>query len=387
MRKTITLLLVGISIVAEAQINRDLLLCKNKEVLSKYLNSETTSLKSAVNPNVFKPDSSIYYADTVGDERYALMTNLFQGDSVVITSYWYDSDTINYKKKNTHYMDETLPQLPFEPIFGGGRNGYANSYSYIFTSTIGDTLSKSYIFDFEKETWSLESKTKHYISQEGIDTLAITHIWDLDSKNWILNNTTKQEYIDSEVDTLKVLMLAPNQADTINYDIITYKYNESGQVVFQRDTSYVWSYDIDSTVYDEDGLIDFIYHGGNGQGYVYAEEHFYDSKSRLDKIYFWDKQGLPEWTFAGYFKFYYPQDITSIEHIENNNEYKIYPNPFNSQLTIESYEGGIEIYNSNGQLIKSEHLENGGFINTSSLCSGLFIIKLENGYSKLITKQ
>jgi len=386
MRITITLLLIGISIIAEAQVSRELVFNKNKEVVCKTFNNGASFSKSAVNPNIFKPDSSIYYVDTVGNVRYALMTNVFHGDSVIITHSWYDSDTINYSKRQVYFMDFSLPSLPFEPIFSGGREGYANSYPFTFTSTIGDTLSESYLFDFDTKIWNLKSKTEHHISQDGIDTLALTYDWNTD--DWVLNNTTKQNYIDSDIDTLKILMLAPNHTDTINYDVITYVYDEFGQVTLQQDSNYVFLTSIDSTIYDENGLIDFIYHGRNGEGYFYAEEYFYDSKARPDKIYFWNKQnGLTDWTFDGFLKFYYPQEITNIGHIKNYNEYKIYPNPINSKLKIESYTGKLEIYNSMGQLIISEQLEMGGYINTSSLRTGIYLLKLENGYSKLIMKQ
>lgn len=283
-------------------------------------------------------------------------------------------------------MDFSLPDLPFEPIFSGGKYGYANSYSFTFTSTIGDTLSELYQFDFETKNWNLVSKTKHYISQNGIDTVALAYDWDSD--HWVLNNTTRQHYIDSDIDTLKILMLAPNDTDTINYDVITYVYNEFGQVTLQRDSINAWLTRIDSTVYDENGLIDFKYRGSNGEGYFYAEEYFYDSKDRPDKIYYWNKlDGVTDWTFDGYLKFYYPQENTNIQRIKNNYEYKIYPNPINAKLRIESYTGKLEIYNSMGQLIISEQLEMGGYINTSSLRTGIYLLKLGNGYSKLIMKQ
>jgi len=382
MRKTITLLLTVFTIVSNAQV--------------------------ALNPSIFKPDSAIYFADSLENERYMLMLNKYDGDSIDMAVYWYDSDTINYANKTVYYMDSDLPKLPFEPIFSGGRQGGAffGTGSYVYTSTIGDTLSRSYLYDFESKLWVNSSKVKHDISDAGIDTLAITHSWNNNSNKWELNNVSKQYLIERELDTLFVLMLAPNQIDTMNYDRMIYKYNLDNYIEiithnrFNSDGSISKYIDKDSITYTELNLIDFIYYGNNNDCanmslpdcdnqivYDYAEQYFYDSKDRLDKIYFWDKQGLPEWTFAGCLQYYYTDLPTNTYGKYFEDSFNVYPNPCNNSLTIESYTGKLEIYNTKGQLIISEQMENGGLINTSSLGAGLYILKLESGYSKLITKQ
>jgi hypothetical protein len=362
----------------------------------------------ALNPSIFKPDSAIYYADSLENERYMLMINKYDGDSIDMAVYWYDSDTINYANKTVYYMDSDLPELPYEPIFSGGRQGgaFIGSGSYVYTSTIGDTLSRSYLYDFDSKFWVSESTVKHNISENGIDTLAITHSWNNDSQAWELNNVSKQYLIEGELDTLLIVMLAPNLIDTMNYDRMTYKFNQDNDIeILTHNRLYpdgtVDKYiSKDSITYTEPGLIDFIYYGNNNNCanmslpdcdnqivYDYAEQYFYDSEGRLDKIYFWDKQGLPEWTFAGSFQYYYTNQPTNSTEKNFEDSFNIYPIPCKNLLTIESYTGNLEIYNSKGQLIKTEQLENGGLINTSFLQVGIYIIKFENGNSKLITKQ
>jgi len=362
----------------------------------------------ALNPSVFKPDSAVYYADSLENERYMLMLNKYDGDSIDMAVYWYDSDTINYANKTVYYMDSDLPELPFEPIFSGGRKGGAfyGTGSYVYTSTIGDTMSRSYLYDFESKLWINSSKVKHNISDAGIDTLATTHGWNSDSKMWELNNVSKQYLIEGALDTLIVVMLAPNLIDTMNYDRMIYEYNQENYIEimthnrFNSDGTVSKYISKDSIIYTDQSLIDFIYYGNNNDCanmslpdcenqivYEYAEQYFYDSADRLDKIYFWDNQGLPEWTFAGCLQYYYTNQPTNTTGKYFEDSFNIYPNPCKNSLTIESYTGKLEIYNSKGQLVKSEHLESGGFINTSSLLTGIYILKLENGYSKLISKQ
>jgi len=384
MRKTITLILflTVFSIVSNAQI--------------------------ALNPSIFKPDSAIYYADSLENERYMLMINKYDGDSIDMAVYWYDSDTINYANKTVCYMDSDLPELPYEPIFSGGRQGgaFIGSGSYVYTSTIGDTLSRSYLYDFDSQIWVSTSKVKHEISENGIDTMAITHSWNTDSEAWELNNISKQYLIEGVLDTLLIIMIAPNLIDTMNYDRMIYKYNQDNdlEILIHNRLNLDGTIDKyiskDSITYTEPGLIDFIYYGNNNDCanmslpdcdnqilYDYAEQYFYDSEGRLDKIYFWDKQGLPDWTFAGSFQYYYTNQSTNTTRKYIEDSFNIYPNPCRNSLTIESYTGKVEIYNSKGQLVKSEQLENGGFINTSSLSKAMYILKLERGNSKLIMKQ
>jgi len=355
----------------------------------------------AMNPSVFKPDSMIYYADSLENERYMLMINKYEGDSIDVAAYWYDEDTVNYATKSVYYMDENIPALPFEPIFSGGRKGSSSGYIYFYTSTIGDSLSKSYEFDFDEKTWVKVSKTKHNISGDGIDTLAITHSWDEDSKSWELNNLSRQTYINSTTDTLKVLMLAPDLNDTIHYDVFSYEYNsDSKKSIIWRATPGDLYRSVDSITYYVNGLMEFIYYGNNydcvnsslpdcDNQYLfdYAEQYFYDTEGRLDKIYFWYKQDLTEWTLDGCFQYYYSTQPTFIEKVDNKEFYKIYPNPCNSTLKIDSFTGRVEIYNSLGQLMISEPLENGGLINTSPLRKGVYILKLGDLHSCLISKQ
>ncbi|MFO7868008.1 MAG: T9SS type A sorting domain-containing protein [Bacteroidales bacterium] len=113
----------------------------------------------------------------------------------------------------------------------------------------------------------------------------------------------------------------------------------------------------------------------------------YDAQGRFDKIYFWDKQGLPEWTFDGSYQFYYTVQPSKIKERNFDSLCNVYPNPCDASLVIESYTGIIEMFNSSGQLVISEQFENGGRINTSSLRKGVYILKFGDVYTTMIMKQ
>lgn len=374
MRKTVTLFFTVFSIISYAQI--------------------------AQNPSIFKPDSVVYYADSIEKERQMIMINKYDGDSIEVAAYWYNNDTINYANKNVYYMDENLPELSFEPLFSGGRNGNSSGYSYEYTSTIGDTLSVSYNYDLSLKIWVKASKTRHNISDKGIDTLATTYTWNKSAKDWEMNNLSKQTFIAGEVDSLEVLMVAPNLTDTINHDVFSYEYDLNKNKTRIKQTTPGAKYlSIDSITYTESGLIDFIYYGNNydcvNSGltdcdnqilYDYANQYFYDAKGRLDKIYFWNKQGIADWSFDGSYQYYYSNQTSSINEEYAENLINFYPNPCKTTLTIESYSGEFEIYNSMGQLVISKQIENGGLINTSSLQNGIYILKFGDVFSKLIIR-
>ncbi|MDO9040235.1 MAG: T9SS type A sorting domain-containing protein, partial [Bacteroidota bacterium] len=87
-------------------------------------------------------------------------------------------------------------------------------------------------------------------------------------------------------------------------------------------------------------------------------------------------------------------DVTNINNIAGNNDFKVYPNPGNGVFAIESSglqsgESDIEIFDQLGQLIlsKKSGLSNKIEIDLSGKSNGVYILKLKtnNGvYSKSI---
>ncbi len=391
MKYFITALIFIIPFVGNAQKVNDINLQNmGEEAAYQSLSQISSNIKSSYFPLDDKPDSTVCYADTLETERIMMLTHTYHEDSIVIISYWYDADTLNYSVKEVHYMDNNLPDLLFEPLFSGGRKGSKASYEYEYITTIGDTLAISFLYDFNTKTYVPSSKTFHNISSEGIDTLATSYLWDDDAKSWELNNIVKQKYINGNIDTLKVLMLAKDLTDTLNYDVITYKYNENNQIVIEKDRSPVSCYSVDSILYNND-LVDFIFYLDNGDPYYYAEQYFYDSINRAEKIVYWDKQGgLVDSVYDGHLRFYYSEQTpveTSLVSSEKASDLYIYPNPCSEYLKVTGYSGKVEVYNSIGQIMLQQDIVSEGTINTSLLSKGLYIVKLGNTMKQVIVSE
>jgi len=376
MRKRITLIFLAISIISNAQMN--------------------------LNPSIYKPDSAISYLDTTESSRVFLLTYQYDYDSIDIEINFYESDTINYALRIVYYMDNNLVPLPFDPIYFGGINGNRNNYYYTYNSSIGDTLSISYVYDFSLGIWKKDAKTKHNISIEGIDTSAISHIRDDNSESWELNNLTKQVYVDALVDTLKILTLAPNLTDTIKDYIISYEYNSEGEKFLKKEITPGSQYStIDSITYYPSGNIEFIYMGNNYDCansqlpncdnkylYKFAEQYFYDKENNLDKIYYWIKQNdLNDWLFDGYLKYYYSDHQIETRTMNTEDTFSFFPNPCRDNLKVSSFSGTLEIYNAMGELLLSKQINERGEINISALSNGIYILKLGNSQGSILIKE
>lgn len=71
---------------------------------------------------------------------------------------------------------------------------------------------------------------------------------------------------------------------------------------------------------------------------------------------------------------------------QSENPITVYPNPANDMINIESYEGEVEIYNLYGQLLKSTTVEMDESIDISDLPSGMLMLKLTHGITRILKK-
>ncbi len=79
----------------------------------------------------------------------------------------------------------------------------------------------------------------------------------------------------------------------------------------------------------------------------------------------------------------------SVNIIKNRNKViAIYPNPCTDGFYIKNIDDNIllQIYNLTGEIIYNNKVYNNTFINTSSLKSGLYLIKIDGHTEKLIIK-
>jgi hypothetical protein len=79
--------------------------------------------------------------------------------------------------------------------------------------------------------------------------------------------------------------------------------------------------------------------------------------------------------------------------INSDNLFRVYPNPFNDQLTIESFVNNrsgmkIEIINAQGIIVKSVDIQNEkSWINTSLLTPGIYLIRIKDGDNVVFTSR
>jgi hypothetical protein len=79
-------------------------------------------------------------------------------------------------------------------------------------------------------------------------------------------------------------------------------------------------------------------------------------------------------------------NVTSLSETKNE-EFEIYPNPFNEYITINTNKKVlVSIYNMEGTLILSNQVNSTKKLNLSSLNNGVYILRLDNGISKKIIK-
>ena len=83
---------------------------------------------------------------------------------------------------------------------------------------------------------------------------------------------------------------------------------------------------------------------------------------------------------------FFTLNVTSLVGTKNK-EFEIYPNPFKEDITINTNSNvNVSIYNINGTLLFSEHVNSTKKLNLSSLKSGVYILKLDNGIIKKLIK-
>ena len=77
--------------------------------------------------------------------------------------------------------------------------------------------------------------------------------------------------------------------------------------------------------------------------------------------------------------------LTNLGINEADNALRIYPNPTNGQVTIETMASQVAVYNIVGQLIESKSVENGTVtFNLGQFSDGVYFIKVGNAIQKIV---
>lgn len=78
--------------------------------------------------------------------------------------------------------------------------------------------------------------------------------------------------------------------------------------------------------------------------------------------------------------------ITGINNADLEAKVSIYPNPFQSQLTVKGESGKIELFDASGNLIQSNDYVNYSVLNVEQLAQGSYILKISNEQGVLTKK-
>lgn len=382
MRKIyISVLFLGAFYNTQAQNPLQKLNDNNTQLLVNYVANTNTLKSSSLDFFANFPDSIIFYTDSLENIATYSFTNVYAENKITSTRRYFDNSQWINDLKMDYFLDNSIQELKFEPILGGS-SGNSNGYEFTYESSIGDSTSIAYYWNEQDEEWIEHSKTKHHVSELGIDTLAITYIWDSISGDWELNNIVRQNYIQSAFDTIHFTMFSANELDTLlNYSFV-YSFNENSYIdlILRYSNGYLQK---DSLIYNDNGFLTFEFKGDE-EKYDYLYEHRYDQKNRKISTFFWDKQsGQVDWEFDGTIYFYYPIDQTSTNSLISY-QIAIYPNPASDYIIIPDYRGTVTISNLTGQVIKKVFVNENDIVDIKQLNKGVYLIVLDNGLSKKV---
>lgn len=161
-----------------------------------------------------------------------------------------------------------------------------------------------------------------------------------------------------------VVFMEKSEGDNYS-DVLIRIYNEEGEIVKDFGQTYYVGYDVDPH--------DF---------YV-----FHDSESGKNKLRIL-KAGNPSTTEI----YTLPSTELNLKEVIEGSELKVYPNPAHTVLNVLNPKNGsdkIDVYNVNGQLIRSVHFDKNVeniSVDVKSLEKGVYFLKIGNISSKFIKK-
>ncbi len=222
-----------------------------------------------------------------------------------------------------------------------------------------DTSDFSFNWDISTNQWDTAGKNKFYYDANGIDTAKIGYNWDNTLKKWIYSS--EDEYTN---------FTNGNQTLSQTIDISSVWNTSNNKWVYQNK----WDCFCDANGNDTANI---MYNWmDNNWVFSYEFKFTYDANGNQTSMC------TPAYC---YYYYYSVHDINSSINPINLKVVKIYPNPANEFINIEISDNSInlcQIYNSNGQMIKSIYLvpDNNSY-NISNLKAGLYFIQIpiQNG--------
>ena len=247
------------------------------------------------------------------------------GKIVMLITHWWDWEE-----------DVLLPQMK-------------DIYTYYPTGAI--STSESYYNSKTTGNWAGSSKYGYEYDEAQYLSVLIFSNWNEENENWSLNSKDEYEYDD-----------AGNQIVTTSY----YREND------------LW---VKSNQYED--IYDLMY----SKAYLVIPSDLYMEYKKLEhRDKYWDGT---DWIQNGLTLYFWSErDIVSVADITGrNNTVFIYPNPASTEVHVilaTQNEATYNIFNSVGQRIKYDNIQNGASINIQSLSPGIYFLNILGETLKVI---
>ena len=384
-------------------------------------------------------DRKIQYLDSEYQEiflkTFSVQDSIFSvQDSILLDSVYYfewdeavndwTSDCCFDEHSKTIYIyDENVNLILIVPYHGSEINGWreCSVRGYTYDENGNQTISAHFTLDETTQDWIGYLKREYGYDENGNKTFEIDYHWDKTTNDWIEywkreyaydgnnnrvlitnfqwetvewredwkikyeytydennNILTKDYYLDHDINDWLVIM---------RYE---YAYDENGNRVLELTMD--WNYSINEWEvntkyeyeYDEYGKknLQLKFHGDFGT----KTEYFYDEYDNLiQRITFSRDEITEDWMAREKVEWYYSNHNQSTQiskYFQNDFLLKIYPNPTNSIITIETeYPDlySIQIASLNGQLLLSKEFEGTTHqIDLSSFQKGVYLITIRS---------
>lgn len=297
------------------------------------------------------------------------------------TEYTYDEN--GNQKISAHFtLDETTLEW----------NGY-EKYEYGYDENGNKTFELEYHWDKATNDWIEYRKNESVYDGNNNMVLRTRDEWDETTNDWRETRKDKYEYTYDENGNILAMDLYHWGRDLNDWIVgggkYEYAYDEDGNMILEIEIYWNHStlewYEVrkHEYVYDDNGnkTQEFHYNEGDLQE---KREYTYD-KNLIQVITFWRDEITKEWMADGKDEWYYSNHRQSTQiskYFQNAGLLIIYPNPTNSQFTIETDNPdhySIEITSLNGQQILTGEMEGTTHqIDLSSFQKGVYFITVRS---------
>jgi hypothetical protein len=322
------------------------------------------------------------------------LTSLYYGFFISFDNgkNWYSKNNPGIISLKQSYMENPLDDYRINQMYPNVNDIilFKNSI-YIATTTRGGGVYKSKIFEFKDSINTILSPITHkfFDSQTDshkipidVDYLNSTNLIEFNNKIYVIlysggsriTNTTKNSiwYSEDEGDTWNNLDLSNYGIETVtsivSCDEILYITVPKIGVYMSIDKGLTWSaLNMGFNEIDKD---------------TESSDSFYNLKFNENYAFIQNGYGLYR---APLEDCKIVTDVSSVESTQT--EPKIFPNPASESITISGVGlGKLELYNTLGQKLIEKEITGTTQINTSTLQTGLYIIKLESGGEVIFEK-